>query len=109
MRYEGESRTWSTAAAIVRDRVRALPEFARLRAELVATAVERCRGKSVAEMRALGGFSGVLHALTDALPDACRVNVGSKLLPWSLATELAAEVGNMRGEVQARLAKDAHP
>jgi hypothetical protein len=106
MRYESESKTWSLAAGAVRERVRLLPEFERTRAEVVAAAVARCRGKSVAEMRELGGFSAVLESLVRALPSGCRVNVGSKLLPATVAGELVFEIASMRSDVQQALAAE---
>lgn len=107
-RYETESRTWGIAAQAVRERVRARPEFKSARAELVAGAIARCRGRSVQEMRALGGFSGVLHRLVASLPDEYRTNVGSKLLPATVASELMFEIAAMRAEVQAALVDLKH-
>ena len=106
MRYESESRVWSTAARIVSDRVRALPEFSKFRGSLVRDAVALCRGKTVAEMRELGGFSSVLQKLIEALPESSDANVGSKLLHCSVRSELRLDVPSMRGEVQRRLALD---
>lgn len=104
--YEGESRSWGIAARIVRERIRALPEFASARTALVAQAIADCRGRSVEEMRALGGFSEVLSRLVAALPSEFRVNVGSKLLPATVAGELVFEIASMRADVQAALADE---
>jgi hypothetical protein len=106
MRYESESATWGIAARIVRERIRALPEFEPTRAALVAQAINECRGRSVAEMRALGGFSEVLARLITALPASLRINVGSTLLPATVAGELVFEIPAMRADVQAALARE---
>jgi hypothetical protein len=106
MRYESESKVWSTAAAIVRGRVRAMPEFSARRREIVAEAVAFCRGRDVAAMRAVGGFSAVLARLVDASPAACHVNVGSKLIPTTVASELNYEIAGMREDVQRTLASE---
>lgn len=106
MYYEGESRTWGIAARIVAERVRSLPHFGTARAAIVKAAVELCRGKCVADMRLLGGFSGVLERLVGELPQECHANVGSKLLPSSVAAELRGEIPAMRSEVQRTLANE---
>jgi hypothetical protein len=104
MRYESESRVWSTAARIIRDRVRTLPEFQEARAAVVAHAIAACRGRDVTAMRELGGFSEVLRRIVDALPERYRVNVGSPLLPSTVASELGFEIPSMRADVQFALA-----
>lgn len=86
--YESESRSWGIAARAISERVRAMPEFQGARATIVTEAIRTCRGKSVSEMRALGGFSEVLARLITRLPAELRTNVGSRLLPTTVAGEL---------------------
>lgn len=100
MKYECESRTWSLAAQAIRQRIRALPEFGEARASVVAAAIADCRGKDVAGLRELGGFTAVVERHIAALPERFRVDHGSKLLPSTVASELGSEVGAMRAEVQ---------
>lgn len=106
MRYESESRSWGIAARTVSGRIRAMPEFESTRARVVSEAIAECRGRSVEEMRALGGFSEVLSRLVAGLPPELRVNHGSKLLRASVAGELVVEIATMRADVQTALARE---
>jgi hypothetical protein len=60
-------------------------------------------------MRQLGGYSGVLERLVGELPQECHANVGSKLLPASVASELRAEIPAMRFDVQRALSREVRP
>jgi hypothetical protein len=94
----------SRAANLIRERISALPEFAHARSEVVVAAIADCRGRNVAEMRALGGFSEVIRRHVDALPATYRLNYGSKLLPRTVVDTLRDFVPAMREEVQWALA-----
>lgn len=89
-RYEGESRTWGTAAREISKRIRAMPEFTEARELVIAAAVAECHGCDVPAMRALGGFTAVITRHIAALPERFRAPVGSKLLPATVASELRA-------------------
>lgn len=95
----------SRAAAIVSERVRALPEFAHARSLVVAGAFDECRGRSVGEMRALGGFTEVLRRHVAALPGPYHADRGSRLLPRSVASELLAVLPALREELQLALCR----
>lgn len=95
----------SRAARIIRARISALPEFAEARSLVVNAAIAECRDKDVDGMRELGGFSAVVRRQIDALPDAYRVNYGSKLLPRTVVDTLKDFVPAMRGEVQWTIAR----
>lgn len=106
MRYERDD-SLSKAAGLVWQRVRALPEFTAERGRLVAMATALCADRDVEEMRSLGGFSAVLERLIEQLPEACRVNHGSKLIPLSVSSALRAEIPSMRYDVQVALSRRA--
>ena len=44
------------AAALISERICGLPEFAAARSAVIASAARACEGKSVPELRALGGL-----------------------------------------------------
>lgn len=95
------------AFASVRDRVRALPEFSEARASVIASATVDCRGRDVAGMRALGGFSALIERHINALPPGFHVDHGSRMFPFTIADALRAEVPAMREAVQAALSASA--
>ncbi len=101
MPYFERDNSLNTAARIVRDRIRALPEFAEARGLVVLAATAECRGKSVAEMRELGGFSEVIRRHIYALGAKYRdESHGSKMFPVSVVDELGCDVPAMRDAVQ---------
>jgi hypothetical protein len=104
VRYERDD-SLSVACAAVGSRVRALPEFNEAQEIVIGRAVAVCRGLSVATMRAIGGFSCEIRRQIEALPDAYRVNHGSKMFPRTVVDELRAAVPEMREEVQTILAR----
>lgn len=105
--YEREPNWAGRAHAIIRERICALPEFARARSLVVMGALDECRGRDVAGMRELGGFSEVIRRHIAALPDAYRVDYGSKFFPRTVADILRDFVPAMREELQSTLARVA--
>lgn len=103
MRYENDFSV-SKAVGAVSERVCALPEFAHARSEVVTEAIWICRGRTVAEMRALGGFSEVIRTCIDRLPSKYSVDYGSKMFPRTVADELRARLPALREEVQFAIA-----
>jgi hypothetical protein len=103
MRYERDD-SLGRAARIISDRIRKLPEFGEARRLVVLAAIAECRGKTVAEMRELGGFSEVVRRHIAALGAAYRVNHGSQMWPFSVADELKLNVPKMREAMQLALA-----
>ncbi len=99
MLYERDD-SLSRAARIISERIRALPEFAEARGLVVLAATTECRGKSVSELRELGGFSEVVRRHISALGEKYRVNHGSKMWPFSVVDELKLGVPAMREAVQ---------
>jgi len=93
----------SRAAEIIRERICALPEFARARSLVVTGALDECRGRDVASMRELGGFTNVILRHVDALPEQYRINYGSELLPRTVVDTLKEFHPAMRAELQGIL------
>jgi len=94
----------SRAHVEIRRRIAALPEFAEARELVLEQAFAECRGKSIPEMRELGGFSAVLERRIQALPARCQLNHGSQLIPYSVQDLLRAELASLRAHLQRRLA-----
>ena len=104
-RYERDD-SLSRAARIIRERICALPEFARARSIVVMGALAECRGRDIPGMRALGGFTAVILRHVDALPEQYMINYGSELLPRTVADMLAECAGAMREELQRALCSE---
>ena len=91
------------AAAYIRATIVASGEFADAKAIVLGSAFDQCRGRSVAEMRTLCGYSNVLAAHIANLPEMYRENRGSRLFPCSVTNVLSMSLGELREELQRRL------
>jgi hypothetical protein len=78
----------NTAFAIIQDRIAATPEYKAAYAAVVATVAETVKqNPSVEQMKALGGWTKLIHSTIDSF-ESCAVvseNRGSKLIPMSIA------------------------
>lgn len=89
-----------TAAALneIRDRIRNSPEYKATRETVVQHVARRVKDKSVAEMRMMGGFSGII---TDAIAmHAHRDLVGSGRILWSAFHEMMQDRAKIRTDAQ---------
>lgn len=101
----------SLACLIIRNRIMELPEYAEAKELVIGAAFLECRGKTVAEMRELGGFTNVLLRYLDGLahnPNEMwakfRVDHGSKMWPRTVVDTLREDMGTLRLELQRRCA-----
>jgi hypothetical protein len=104
MRYERDN-SLGTAAAIVRDRVRASESFAEARRWVKERVMARVMAtdRSVDAMRQMGGWSAIIRTAITLLPDQYRANVGSEMFPATVAEELCLGIGRLRTELQTEL------
>lgn len=110
-RYERDDSA-GRACGLIRDRIRATPGFKLARELVLERAFQRVidydRKASVATLRRLGGLSAVVCYAIKTLPDLYRVDLGSKMFPSSVIDQLDAEVGELRSDLQQRLARFLH-
>ncbi|REJ98736.1 MAG: hypothetical protein DWQ35_00355 [Planctomycetota bacterium] len=93
-----------TAHAHLRATIRASDEYRRLRAEVVESVAGQVRGRSIDEMRSLGGFSKIIGEAIDSLPAEARESRGSKLIPLTIVDVLRLDF-DIRNDVKRRLVK----
>lgn len=114
MKYRDTNDNWAgTAAAEIRRRIKSLPAYASAIQAVLDVAFRAVQGKSVAELRALGGFTAVLTAALEdlaATDPALTEERGSVMFSGSIYSVLKQDLPALREELQTLVvrAADAH-
>lgn len=88
----------ATALNVIRGRIRENPQYRVERENVVRYVAQKVKGKSVDEMRVMGGFSSVTtYAILKLAND---YNMGTAMIPWTHQNEMASDLQSIRHDAQ---------
>jgi len=86
------------ALKAIRNSIRNHPQYKVERENVVQYVATKVKGKSVEEMRAMGGFSSIItYAILHLAND---YNMGTAMIPWTHQNEMASDLQSIRHDAQ---------